>query len=86
MAAGHRPGPGVLDGAGGAVHQPQPAAVNLPALFAGALVAILRLVALFLIAQRWIVRGVLLTGIKGCTPRGVRTPCPEFSLSWPGRP
>ncbi|MEO3791641.1 carbohydrate ABC transporter permease [Nonomuraea sp. B10E15] len=40
-------------------------AVNLPALFAGALVAILPLVALFLIAQRWIVRGVLLTGIKG---------------------
>ncbi|MEW9555349.1 carbohydrate ABC transporter permease [Nonomuraea sp. NPDC050783] len=40
-------------------------AVNLPALFAGALVAILPLVALFLIAQRWIVRGVLLSGIKG---------------------
>jgi multiple sugar transport system permease protein len=37
----------------------------MPALFAGALVAILPLVALFLIAQRWIVRGVLLTGIKG---------------------
>lgn len=40
-------------------------AVNLPALFAGALVAILPLVALFLVAQRYIVRGVMLSGIKG---------------------
>ncbi|MGC5010793.1 carbohydrate ABC transporter permease [Streptosporangium sp. DT93] len=40
-------------------------AVNLPALFAGALVAILPLVALFLVAQRYIVRGVLLSGVKG---------------------
>ncbi|MGW2148343.1 carbohydrate ABC transporter permease [Nonomuraea bangladeshensis] len=40
-------------------------ALNLPALFAGALVAILPLVVLFLVAQRWIVRGVLLSGVKG---------------------
>lgn len=40
-------------------------AINLPALFASAVVAVAPLVVVFLLAQRYIVRGVLMTGIKG---------------------
>ncbi|MEV4054001.1 carbohydrate ABC transporter permease [Amycolatopsis sp. NPDC049688] len=38
--------------------------VNLPALFAGALVTIAPLVAMFLVAQRFIVRGIAASGLK----------------------
>ncbi|MBB5851892.1 carbohydrate ABC transporter permease [Amycolatopsis umgeniensis] len=38
--------------------------VNLPALFAGALVTIAPLVAMFLVAQRFIVRGITASGLK----------------------
>lgn len=38
--------------------------VNLPALFAGAVVTILPLVAVFLVAQRHIVQGIAATGMK----------------------
>lgn len=38
---------------------------NYPELFAGAIVAILPLVVVFLILQRFIVRGVTLSGVKG---------------------
>ncbi|MFE3455312.1 carbohydrate ABC transporter permease [Nonomuraea sp. NPDC059194] len=38
--------------------------INLPALFAGAVVTILPLVAVFLIAQRYIVQGIAATGMK----------------------
>jgi multiple sugar transport system permease protein len=40
-------------------------AINLPALFASAVVAIAPLVIVFLLAQRFIVRGVMMSGIKG---------------------
>ena len=40
-------------------------AINLPALFASAVVAVGPLAVVFLVAQRWIVRGVLMTGVKG---------------------
>jgi multiple sugar transport system permease protein len=40
-------------------------AINLPALFASAVVAVAPLAVVFLLAQRYIVRGVLATGIKG---------------------
>jgi multiple sugar transport system permease protein len=40
-------------------------AVNMPALFAGAVAVVLPLMVVFLIAQRFIVRGVMLSGIKG---------------------
>jgi multiple sugar transport system permease protein len=40
-------------------------AINLPALFASAVVAVAPLALVFLLAQRYIVRGVLATGIKG---------------------
>lgn len=39
--------------------------INLPALFMGAAVAILPLIVLFFIFQRYIARGVTFTGIKG---------------------
>jgi multiple sugar transport system permease protein len=39
--------------------------VNLPELFAGAAVAILPLVIIFLVLQRWIVRGVTMSGLQG---------------------
>ncbi|HEY2058777.1 carbohydrate ABC transporter permease [Amycolatopsis sp. NBC_01480] len=38
--------------------------INLPALFAGALVTIAPLVAMFLVAQRFIVRGIAASGLK----------------------
>ncbi|MEU6998755.1 carbohydrate ABC transporter permease [Nonomuraea sp. NPDC046570] len=38
--------------------------INLPALFAGAVVTILPLVAIFLVAQRYIVQGIAATGMK----------------------
>jgi multiple sugar transport system permease protein len=38
--------------------------VNLPALFAGALVTIAPLVAMFLVAQRFVVRGIAASGLK----------------------
>jgi len=40
-------------------------AINMPALFASAVVSVIPLAVVFLVAQRWIVRGVMLTGIKG---------------------
>jgi multiple sugar transport system permease protein len=40
-------------------------AINLPALFASAVIAVAPLAAVFLVAQRFIVRGVAMTGIKG---------------------
>jgi multiple sugar transport system permease protein len=40
-------------------------AINLPALFASAVVAVAPLMVVFLLAQRYIVRGVMMTGIKG---------------------
>lgn len=40
-------------------------ALNMPALFASAVVAALPLVLLFLIAQRFVVKGVMMSGIKG---------------------
>jgi len=39
--------------------------INLPALFMGAAVAVLPLVIIFVVAQRYIVEGVTATGIKG---------------------
>lgn len=39
--------------------------INLPALFMGAAIAVLPLIAIFLFAQRYIVEGVKVTGIKG---------------------
>jgi multiple sugar transport system permease protein len=39
--------------------------INLPGLFASAVMAVIPLAILFLAAQRYIVRGVMLTGIKG---------------------
>lgn len=39
--------------------------INLPALFMGAAIAVLPLVALFIFAQRYIVEGVATSGIKG---------------------
>ncbi|MFE6737441.1 carbohydrate ABC transporter permease [Streptomyces tubercidicus] len=39
--------------------------INLPGLFAGAVVTIAPLVAMFLIAQRYIVEGIATTGLKG---------------------
>ncbi|MFI6803010.1 carbohydrate ABC transporter permease [Streptosporangium canum] len=38
--------------------------INLPALFAGAVVTILPLVAIFLVAQRYIVQGIAASGMK----------------------
>lgn len=40
-------------------------AINLPALFASAVISVIPLAIVFLAAQRWIVRGVMLTGVKG---------------------
>ncbi|MGI5152130.1 carbohydrate ABC transporter permease [Plantactinospora sp. CA-294935] len=40
-------------------------AINLPALFASAVVSVVPLALVFLAAQRWIVRGIMSTGIKG---------------------
>jgi multiple sugar transport system permease protein len=40
-------------------------AINMPALFAGALVAVIPLAVLFLVAQRYIVQGVMMSGVKG---------------------
>lgn len=40
-------------------------AINLPALFASAVVSVIPLALVFLLAQRYIVRGVMMTGIKG---------------------
>jgi multiple sugar transport system permease protein len=39
--------------------------INLPALFASAVVSVIPLAVVFLLAQRYIVRGVMMTGIKG---------------------
>lgn len=39
--------------------------INLPALFMGAAVAVIPLIVLFLIMQRYIVEGVALSGVKG---------------------
>lgn len=39
--------------------------INLPALFMGAAIAVLPLVVLFIVAQRYIIEGVTATGIKG---------------------
>lgn len=39
--------------------------INMSALFAAAIIAVLPLAAVFLIAQRYVVRGVMLSGIKG---------------------
>lgn len=39
--------------------------INLPALFASAVVSVIPLALVFLLAQRYIVRGVMMTGIKG---------------------
>jgi len=39
--------------------------INLPALFMGAAIAVLPLVVIFIAAQRYIVEGVTVTGIKG---------------------
>jgi multiple sugar transport system permease protein len=39
--------------------------INLPALFMGAAIAVLPLVVLFIVAQRYIVEGVATSGIKG---------------------
>lgn len=39
--------------------------INLPALFASAVISIIPLTLVFLLAQRYIVRGVMMTGIKG---------------------
>ena len=39
--------------------------INLPALFMGALIAVLPLILVFLVMQRYIVEGVRATGIKG---------------------
>jgi multiple sugar transport system permease protein len=39
--------------------------INLPALFMGAAIAVLPLVIIFIVAQRYIVEGVTATGIKG---------------------
>ena len=39
--------------------------INLPALFMGAAIAVLPLVIIFVIAQRYIIEGVTATGIKG---------------------
>lgn len=40
-------------------------ALNMPALFAASVIAVLPLAALFLIAQRYVVKGVMMSGIKG---------------------
>jgi multiple sugar transport system permease protein len=39
--------------------------INMPALFASAVVSVIPLALVFLLAQRYIVRGVMMTGIKG---------------------
>src|SRR6185295_16624306 len=39
--------------------------INLPALFMGALIAVLPLIVVFLVMQRYIVEGVRVSGIKG---------------------
>ncbi len=39
--------------------------INLPALFMGAAIAVLPLVIIFVVAQRYIIEGVTVTGIKG---------------------
>ncbi len=39
--------------------------INLPAVFMGAAISVLPLVVLFLVAQRYIVEGVTVTGLKG---------------------
>jgi multiple sugar transport system permease protein len=40
-------------------------AINLPALFASAVISVIPLAVIFLLAQRYIVRGILMTGVKG---------------------
>ncbi|MBE1491887.1 carbohydrate ABC transporter permease [Plantactinospora soyae] len=40
-------------------------AINLPALFASAVISVIPLALVFLAAQRYIVRGIMATGIKG---------------------
>ena len=66
LAAGHRPGPGVVDGADRAVDLPHRAdRATCTSCSSPRAIAILPLLVMFLFLQRWIVEGVERTGIAG---------------------